>query len=187
MRAISLVPDFGRIAVGKLSTFDHVAFRQSARSALLSAGVQRFILGLDVSLDHEDRRLNEAFFQLQWWGLFQEPDGPWRDRLKALVNSTGIVTRPLKVITPDSLEAAAAYGLKSTFTRRVSYTDTNLTRLDRGKCRNTRDRLLRGEASIELMLFLDRIGLENRLLGHGVAVRSQPLRSRVTPAPQVAP
>jgi hypothetical protein len=178
MRAISLVPEFGRVAVGQLHTFDNAAFRRSTRDALLGSGIQRFILGLDVSLNHDDGKTDEAHFQLQWWGFFEEPAGNWRDLLKALANPSRIVSRPIKAITPDSFEAAAAYGLKSTFKRRVSYVEANRRRPDRGKCRNTRDRFLRDEAGVELMLFLDRIGLENRMLGHGLTVPYQPLRSR---------
>jgi hypothetical protein len=54
----------------------------------------------------------------------------------------------------------------------------NLNRDDRGECRNTNARLLRGDAWIELMLFLDRMSLENRLLGHGLTIPYQSLRSR---------
>jgi hypothetical protein len=178
MRTISLVPEFGRVEVGQLRTFDDAAFRRSTRDALIVSGIQRFILGFDVSLNHDDGKPDEAHWQLQWWGFFEEPDGPWRERLKALANPSRIVSRPIKAITPDSLEAAAAYGLKSTFKRRVSCAKANLDRDDRGGCRNTNDRLLRGDAWVELMLFLDRIGLENRLLGHGVTIPFQPLRSR---------
>ena len=64
----------------------------------------------------------------------------------------------------DSLKATVAYGVKDTFERRESYLKTNLHREDRGECRNTRGRILRGGPWVELMLFLDRIGLENRIL-----------------------
>jgi hypothetical protein len=178
MRAISLVPDFGRVAVGGLSTFDNRVFRRSTRNALLNSGVRRFILGLDISLNHEDGKLEDAYFQLQWWGIFDEPGVAWREQLKAFANRTGIVSRPIKVITPKSREATAAYGLKNTFTRRVSYVESNLNRLDRGEARNTRDRFLRGAPSMELMLFLDRLGLENRLLWHGIVTPFQHLRTR---------
>jgi hypothetical protein len=177
-KAISLVPDFGRVELGALAGFDVAKFRRDTRATLRASGVNRFLLGLDVSLNHEDGKRDDAHWQLQWWGLFEEPSGSWRKRLKALANKTRAIRRPVKAITPDSLEAAAAYGLKSTFKRRVSCVKANLDRDDRGACRNTNDRLLRGDASVELMLFLDRMSLENRLLGHGLTIPYQPLRSR---------
>jgi hypothetical protein len=60
----------------------------------------------------------------------------------------------------------------------------NLDRDDRGECRNTNDRLLCGDAWVELTLFLDRIGPETRLLGSGVTIPYLALRSRKPPASQ---
>lgn len=104
---------------------------------------------------------------------------PWREELKALLNPNGGVTRPVKVVEPDSLEAAAAYGVKSTFVRRVSH--WNMGREDRGECWNTRDRILRGDAWVELMLFLDRIGLQRRILLSARNLSVPPLHSRNDP------
>ena len=91
------------------------------------------------------------------------------------------MTRPVKVKKPTSLEAAAAYGLKSTFVRRVSYRKANLDRADRGECWNTRGRILRGEPWVELMLFLDRIGLQRRILLSTINLSVPPLQSRNHP------
>ena len=79
------------------------------------------------------------------------------------------------------LEAAAAYGVKDTFVRRVSYRKTNLEREDRGECWNTRGRILRGDAWVELMLFLDRIGLQRRLVLSARHLSVPPLHSRDDP------
>jgi hypothetical protein len=81
-------------------------------------------------------------------------------------------------VKPTSLEAAAAYGVKDTFVRRVSYRKANLDREDRGECWNTRGRILRGEPWVELMLFLDRIGLQRRLLLSARSLSLPPLHSR---------
>lgn len=167
-RVLSLVPDFGQAPVGRLSTFDIGAFRQSASHALHASNIHRFCLGVDVSLNHDESDVAGAYWQIQLWGFFKEPQDSWREALKARVNQTGAIRNPVKVVKPDSLEAAAAYGFKNRFVRRVSFIKANLHRDDRAECRNTRDRLLRGAPWIELMLFLDRIGLENRVLIEGV-------------------
>ena len=88
---------------------------------------------------------------------------------------------PVQVKKPNSLEAAAAYGVKDTFVRRVEYRKANLNREDRGECWNTRDRILRGDAWVELMLFLDRIGLERRLLLSAMNLSVPPLHSQSDP------
>jgi hypothetical protein len=170
---------------GELTTFDVAEFQEKSREALRAARITRYTLGLDVSLNHNAGERDLAYWQFQWWGFFEEPKGSWRETLKAQVNASKLVSRPVKVITPDSLEAAAAYGLKSTFTRRVSLVKANLDRDDRGPCRNTHGCPLRGDAWVELMLFLDRIGLGRRLIGNGYDIPYQPLLSRAKPAPEV--
>jgi hypothetical protein len=80
----------------------------------------------------------------------------------------------VKIVMPNSPEAGAADGLKSTFVRRGSFIKANLDRDDRGACWNTRERLLRGPAWVELMIFLDRIGLERRLLIRGIGLPQFP-------------
>ena len=64
--------------------------------------------------------------------------------------------------------------VKSTFVRRVSYRKAYLDRKD---CWNTRGRILRGDAWVELMLFLDRIGLQRRVLLSTINLSVPPLHS----------
>jgi hypothetical protein len=167
-KLLSLVPDFGRCRIGHLARFDMAAFRNSAAGALLASNITRYCFAVDASLNHDDGDVAHAYWQLQLWGFFREPNAPWRAELKARANASGVVPKPIKVITSRSPVAAAAYGFKSTFNRRVSFIKTNLERDDRGECRNTRGRLLRGSAWTELMMFLDRVGLERRLLVEGI-------------------
>jgi hypothetical protein len=185
-RVLSLVPEFGRIPAGSLDAFDIDDFHGYIHGALKACGIDHYKLGLDVSLNEHGGRASSKFWQLQAWGFFHEPKIRWRKQLKVQINPNGTVTRPVKVVEPDSVEAAAAYGLKITFVRRVSYRKANLEREDRGACRNTRDRLLRGDAWVELMLFLDRIGLQNRILLSGRTLWLPPLRSRNDPRPGAA-
>jgi hypothetical protein len=161
---LSLVPEWGRISAGSLNTFDIDAFLVSIRKALKACEIDHYKLGLDVSLNQEAGIANRGYWQLQFWGFFHPLKRRWREPLKALLNPNGGVTVPVKVIKPDSVEAAAAYAVKDRFGRRLSYLKMNLHREDRGECRNTRGRILRGGPWVELMLFLDRIGLENRIL-----------------------
>jgi hypothetical protein len=174
-QVLSLVPEFGRIPVGSLNTFEIDSFYDSIRDALKACGIEHFKLGLDVSLNQCGGLASPGFWQLQLWGFFHEPKTRWREQLKALLNPNGGVTRPVKVVKPDSLEAAAAYGVKATFVRRVSYRKANLHRED---CWNTRGRILRGDAWVELMLFLDRIGLQRRILLSARNLSVPPLHSR---------
>jgi hypothetical protein len=51
-QALSLVPEFGQIPVGSLSTFDIEKFLGSVRAALKACEIEHYKLGLDVSLNH---------------------------------------------------------------------------------------------------------------------------------------
>jgi hypothetical protein len=177
-QVLSSVPEFGRIPAGFLGAFDIDKFLDDVREALKACGIGYYKLGLDISLNQRAGIASPGFWQLQLWGFFHKPMRGWRVKLKARLNPNGGVKRPDKVVEPDSLEAAAAYGLKETFVRRVSYRKANLNREDRGECWNTRDRILRGDAWVELQLFLDRIGLQRRVLLSTINLMVPPLHSR---------
>jgi hypothetical protein len=177
-QVLSLVPELGRIPVGSLGTFDIDKFLNSVREELKACGIKHYKLGLDASLNHRAGVASPQIWQLHIWGFFHEPKTLWREQLKTRLNPNVGATRPVKVEKPDSMEAAAAYGLKSIFPRRTSYVKANLEREDRGECWNTRDRILRGEAWVELMLFLDRIGLQRRILLSATNLPVAPLQSQ---------
>jgi hypothetical protein len=168
-KVISAIPNFGRVPADGLRQFDWAAFQDSCVRALTASGIDDFFLGVDVSLNHNHGNRNSAYWQFQLWGFFHEPQTPWRALLVEQVNADGSVSRPIKVIEPDDPLAAAAYALKSAFVRRVSFLKANVDRDDRGQCWDTRDRILRGRDWAELMLFLDRIGIEGRLVIGGIA------------------
>ena len=138
-------------------------------------------LGLDVSLDHLAGVARPKHWQLQLWGFFHEPKRGWQAQLKALLDPNDVMTRPVQVEKRDSLKATAAYGVKSIFDRREWYRKANLEREDRGECWNTRRRHLRGDAWVELMLFLDRIGLQRRILLSARNLPLPPLHSQNAP------
>jgi len=162
---LSVIPDFGAVRRWDLVDFDLKSFRKAARDALSSSGISVAYLGLDVSLNEDT---TETYFQLQLWGLIGSPDASWRELLKTLANGTRTVERPIQEIVPRSWKASAAYAVKSTFNRRVSFLQHVEGRTDRRQCQNTRNRLLRGPDWVNLMILLDRIGLSQRLLKLGV-------------------
>jgi len=170
LKIFSLVPDFGEAPLGALAEFDWNEFRGRAACALREAGADRFLTGIDVSLNHFDSCRDEAVFQFQLWGLIEEPREPWRKRLKDAINRSCEIARPLFSFEPRCAKASLAYGLKREFTRRVSYVRDNAHRDDRGAAWDTRGRKLRGAAWVELMLVLDRIGLPGRIVSGGADI-----------------
>jgi hypothetical protein len=177
-QVICLVPEFGRIPAGSLNAFDIDKFLESVRAALQGCAIDHYKLGLDISLNQRAGVASPGVWQPQLWGFFHKPKRGWQGKLKAQINPNGGVTQPVKVVEADSLEAAAAHAVKSTFVRRVSYRKANVDRGHRGECEDTRDLFLRGDHWVELTFFLDRIGLERRVVLSSRDISIPPLHSR---------
>ena len=95
MRVHSLVPDFGVAAPAVLDRFEWTEFLRQSRRALGRCGIERYLLSADVSLNHWERRRDEALFQFQLWGLLEEPRCAWRESLKEDINGAEAIMRPV--------------------------------------------------------------------------------------------
>ena len=172
MRSFSAAPDFGQFRAGQLSTFNYPAFTARMRSDLAAAGVNWYFLGLDVSLNHVKGNRQNYYWQLHWWGVIDDASGRI-DVLRQLINASGRVPRPVHIspapIQPRSVRAVMAYAVKSRFERREMVLKA---RPGRRPFWDTQARPLLGPPLVELLVFLDRIGLHGRLLTKGVDIDS---------------
>jgi hypothetical protein len=102
-----------------------------------------------------------------------EGPSPRIDVLKNLINASGRVPRPVHIspapIRPRSIRPVLAYALKSHFERRENALKT---RPGRRPFWDTQARPLLGLPLVELLAFLDRIGLHGRLLTKGVDIEN---------------
>jgi hypothetical protein len=137
---------------------------------LAECGIERYLLSADASLNHWEGRRDERVFQLQLWGLLEEPRRAWREGLIDEINISGAITKPVFKFEPRSIKASLGYGVKSKFTRRVSFMREYPESLDREASRDTISRELRGAPWAELMLFLHDMGLRGRIIARGVNV-----------------
>jgi hypothetical protein len=169
VRSGSFVPDFGQVPAGRLRTFDYRAFTARTKSDLAAAGVEQYLLALDATFNHVRGSPLPGHWQLHFHGVVLEGGSPRIDVLKNLINASGRVDRPVWIspapIKPRSVRTVLAYGLKSRFERRERVRKTRPGRLPFW---DTQARPLLGLRLVELLLFLDRIGLHGRLLTKGV-------------------
>jgi hypothetical protein len=128
-----------------------------------SVGIQRAIGGSDFSVNIDTINKREPVLRGQFWLLIEKPKGNWSDDLKALINLSGTIKRPLKKSEYTGSYAQLAYGIKNEFNKRETYIKS--TKL-RNAHINTREKKLRGDLWLKLMLFVDHIGLEGRLIEH---------------------
>jgi hypothetical protein len=84
-------------------------------------------------------------------------------RLRQPLSPTGTIKRPVRVNEFDCDNAGLAYDLKYEFVLRETYFQDTGSRVDGRICRNTRNRPLRGQKWIAILLPLDSIGLHSRL------------------------
>lgn len=176
MRSISIVPDYGQVPAGHLRTFNYHAFRAQTQSVLAAAGVRWYFVSLDVSLNHLKGHRQSPYWQLHWWGVIEDPSGSLdvlKRQIEQLINASSAVDKPLQIsaapIKPRSIRSVVAYALKSQYDRREWFLKS---RQGGRPFWDTQDRPLLGLPLVELLAFIDRIGLHGRLLTKRVDIKS---------------
>jgi hypothetical protein len=124
---------------------------------MASVGIPWAVGGSDFSINIDTVNGGAPIQQGQFWMLIEKPKGTWQKHLKALINSSGAIKRPLKKSKYISSHAQLAYAIKNEFKKREPYIKS--TNPDRNPHMNTREKKLRGPPWLKLMVFLDRIGL----------------------------
>lgn len=141
------------------------------RDALIAAGPTTAVVGIDVSFNEH----LTADFRPHWClhpRVFV-PGALKASEVKTLRTHfppSDLIPRPLKVAAFNGNPAGIAYGMKPAFGRRQSYEQTKPTATGTRECRNTRGRPLRGTETVELAVFLNAVGLRQRLILHEAAL-----------------
>jgi hypothetical protein len=171
MRSISIVPDLGQVPAGQLSAFDYRALTTETGRALAAAGIDRYLLGLDATFNEVQGRPLSGHWQLHFHGVVLDSAFPDVEALKNRVNASGRVDRPVHIpsapIRPSSVRAVLGYAVKNRFKRRETVIKS---RPGRSPFQDTQERPLLGLPLVELLAFLDQIGLHGRLLTKGVDI-----------------
>jgi hypothetical protein len=102
-------------------------------------------------------------------GVICNPPKGWRTDLKLWINASNEIKRPLQAITFDGYPAGLAYSVMTRFSAKKWVQDLYPSRDDRRPSSNTNNRFLQGGPDwIQLMLFLDVIGLDSRIVLIGI-------------------
>jgi hypothetical protein len=165
---LSIVPPDGIINPGQLSGAQHQRNVRRWKEALGRAGVAWFIGASDWSFnEHQDNR-----YQPHWAHHFYgftattDPDD-LKKRLQAQFPKTDAIPRPVKVQEWDGKKKPIRYMLKSEFFRRLGSDEGQRFNKAIGKdrsCRATDKQPLRSSQKRELLLHLDQIGFQGRLM-----------------------
>lgn len=132
-------------------------------SLLKSAGTKKFIGGLDVSANEDDRGKFKSHFQPHAWGFTsRSTKASIAASLRRALPLTDAVKRPLVFLPFDGRESGYRYAYRSSFDRRVTYECVSPTLT--GRKRRTRKRELRAAQEVTLAIMLHKLGLSRRLI-----------------------
>ncbi len=160
---LSLVHADLSVSTGQLTSEFIKEANRKTRAKLKRVNILTFIGGIDISANEDETEAADPHFQIQSWVLALTHEVRKAEtKLRAAFPKTKTIPRPVKIKEWDGDLAALAYALKNSFDRRVSIICEDKPGL-RKPYRDTRDRDLRVEQQIELMIALDRTGLHARL------------------------
>jgi hypothetical protein len=165
---ISVVPADGEIPKGKLSADQHARNVRRWKEALGRAGVPWFIGATDLSFNEHAGGRYPSTWQEHFYGLTATDDPvQLKKKPKKLFPASDAIPRPVKITTWDGNQTAVAYTFKPVFWRRIG-TDDGQRRGNDGdgkrECRATDKQPLRSSQKRELLLHLDEIGIQGRLM-----------------------
>jgi hypothetical protein len=168
--ALSLVFPDGGADPGKLETLDLVNLRRRLADALNAIGGTHWLVaGLDISFNDDTAKRTGTYWQLQLYGTAKVEDREaFSKGLRTHYPASRNITRPVQIKASDGSNKAISYGFKTNFVRRVAYWDVAGLKGRRRKCWRTRKLSLRPREHVELLMWLDKIGMAGRLYLRGV-------------------
>jgi hypothetical protein len=190
---VTVVPVDGEIAKGKLSADQHKRNVRRWKEALGRADVTWFLGATDWSFNEHDGGRYKPSWQHHYFG-FTATDDPMqlKKELKKQFPKTDAIPRPVKVTAWNEDKAAIEYMIKPVFWRRIGTDEAKRFHKDSSEtreCRATDKQPLRKAQKHELLLHLDKIGIQGRLLmrwlqiihvgGMGCTVVNRPPKGRV--------
>jgi hypothetical protein len=165
---LSIVPADGITNPGQLSLPQHQRNIRRWKEGLGRAGVTWSLGGSDWSFnEHKDNRYPQHISH-HFYGFTTTPDTEnLKKRLQAQFPKTDAIPRPVKVQPWDGKKKPIRYMVKSKFFRRIGSDQGQRFNKDKGEdrsCRATDKQPLKSSQRRELLLHLDQIGLQGRLV-----------------------
>jgi hypothetical protein len=161
--AVSLIPTSRKIRPGRLSNFSITNLHRRLKYAMDKTDIHSAIGGMDFSFNEDQGRKFKPFWNVHLYAITSGEKEQLSRQLKAIVKYSKSIPRPKRVTPFENNARRRSYAMKMHFERRIGYEDSKIRNGKRRKCRNTtRDRLLAAQR-LELFVYLDRIGLAERV------------------------
>jgi hypothetical protein len=174
---VSIVPADGITNPGQLSPVQHEREVRRWKDQLGRAGVTWFIGGSDWSFnEHEDNRYPRHISH-HFYGFTATTDlDDLKKRLQAQFPKSDAIPRPVKVQVWDGKKRPIRYMMKAKFYRRIGSDEGERFNKANGKhrsCKDTDKQPLRSSQKRDLLLHLDEIGFQGRLMLKWVQILSR--------------
>lgn len=174
---LTVVPAKSTVAVGGLNPEDHANHERRLKRTLKETGVEWLIGGTDLSLNEHKNGRYEPHWCPHLHAMGKTDD---LERLKAWLKEafhpTEAIFRAVKATAWDGNMAAPLYVLKPDFERRHGYYGEQCYDSRRNEfvaaC-NTRKQKLRSAERLELLLYLEQLGIQSRVFCYGIQVHAQ--------------
>jgi hypothetical protein len=166
--AVSVVPADGTCARGQLTPNQHTRNVRRFKERLGRAGISWFLGGSDWSFNEHENDRYQPHWSHHFYGFTTCTDPEdLKKKLQAQFPKTDAIPRPVQVQEWDGNKKPIAYMVKSKFNRRIATDDGQRFDKDNKKnrsCRATDKQPLKSSQRRELLLHLDQIGLQGRLV-----------------------
>jgi hypothetical protein len=165
---VTVVPDDGTTNPGNLNKVEHERRVRRWKERLSKAGVDLFVGATDLSFNEHAEGRYQPHWSEHFYGLTVTADSKkMKAALKAKFPKTDSIPRPVKIKDWDNGNEALRYIFKRNFWRRIA-TD-NAERFDTKNgttrsCRDTDKQPLKSKHKRELLIHLDNIGMQGRLV-----------------------
>lgn len=165
---VTIIPADGMVEPGGLDAAEHGCAIRRWKEKLAKGGVEAFVGATDVSFNEDKQSRHEPMWSQHIYGItVTKRLGRLKRKLKKQFPKTDEIRRPVKVAKWDGDKKALRYILKPNFWRRIE-TD-NGQRHDKKtgtkrSCRDTDTQPLKSKQKRELLVYLDRVGMQGRLL-----------------------
>jgi len=174
-KAVSVTPPQAKIRQGGLKGDLFQGVSKALTQGFDEANIAFAVGGFDISFNEHQQRAFKPHWKPHAWVFMQcEAFERGEGRLRATMPKTNTTPRPVYARDFDGHRAGLAYALKIDFKRRVSLPRVSSGNGAARSRRNTRERELRAVDKLELLLALDRAGLEARVYLRGARIKQSP-------------
>jgi hypothetical protein len=166
--AISIVPRDAVRRAGQLHTGDIINLQRRLKYALDKTHISIALGAIDFSFDEDREGKYPAFWCPHFYLITStSKKNKLRVRLQKIYSKTKAILKPVFISAFRNISERRSYALKMKFNRRIGYNEVDQKDGIIQQCRNASCDELRAAERLELFVYLDQIGLADRVIFRG--------------------